>query len=61
MAYRVATKGYDPKDPVIRRKLGIPVYIEQTICKAKRRCDGQLFIPNVPWRTSCYDCSPPRR
>jgi len=25
MAYRVATQGYEPKDPEIRRKLGFPI------------------------------------
>ncbi len=59
MAYRVA-HGYEPKDPTIRRRLGLGVPVEERTCLARRKCDGKRFTPNVPWRYSCYDCSPMR-
>lgn len=61
MAWRVALEGYEPKNLVIRRRLGFPVPIEPRQCLARRKCDGAIFDPNVPWRWSCYDCSPMRR
>jgi len=31
MAWRVANEGYEPKDDVIRKKLGFPQVIKQTV------------------------------
>ena len=52
--------GRDPKKEEHRRILGLPVPVKPRRCLARRKCDGKTFTPNVPWRWSCYECSPPK-
>ena len=53
MAFRIATQGYNPKSPVIRRKLGLPSMIPAPACPrcgivhVKKRCDAGQFPRRV--------------
>ena len=45
LAWRIANKGYEPKNPYIRRRLGLPVYLPAVTCE---QC-GEVHT--VPWCT----------
>jgi hypothetical protein len=64
MAYRVAVHGYEPKDPRIRQRLGLPLMAGDVIVMGSPvtcRC-GRTFIGR--WgdrRRTCPVCRPPRK
>ena len=72
VVYRMARKGYEPKDPSIRLRLGLSaaanvvvVYGEvpdgAQVLQAQRCACGQFFISNHPRRMKCFMCSPYRK
>jgi hypothetical protein len=70
--YRIACRGYEPKSPAIRARLGWPEHVSsvivirgqvepgsQTVGSATCRLCGAAYIPNVHNRGCCYLCCPP--
>jgi len=55
LLWRIAHEGYDPRDPRIRRQLGLAVRLPADWASCE--C-GNSFSPNVPWRQRCYECRP---
>jgi len=58
--WRILHDGYDPVDPTIRERLGLPVVQWHGVIYACAHC-GRPFVPNVPQRHSCYLCRPIHR
>ena len=69
--WRVMNTDYEPKDPVIRARLGLPtsatihcldgveIPAGSIIGYGAKECScGRWFVPNVPWRKWCFYCRP---
>lgn len=69
--WRVMNTDYEPKDPVIRARLGLPTsatfilmdeveaHNHSLLGNSDKQCEcGCRFIPNVPWRKWCFYCRP---
>jgi hypothetical protein len=74
LAYRIAMYKYEPKNPVSRKKLGLPPIVAVMVMTDEILQDGTQvlgslvcarcqcpFVPNTATRKLCYRCSPSRR
>ena len=73
LVYKIVVQEYEPKDPVLRQKLGYPIFTKVELITSTpvpdgtqilevRECIGchKPFVPNVPSRQRCYLCAPKR-
>lgn len=61
MAFRIAMRGYEPRDPVIRTRLELPAYIEVPACPKcgmvhlKKRCSQGSRFHRRLWDMSAIE------
>ena len=60
MVWKIIEQNYEPKDPLIRQRLGLDLCLTRdTEVHGVRVCKcGKSFVPNSPLRTRCFTCSP---